>query len=309
MAARSVRADRRGGGQLNEQAPACDLHGHLTDPVLEFLRAQPLLKLKVAGELGGAQADNALQFDVYERLAYYNPAASWCCFIYTDVIGLLSAFLPQAGIDMLFARGVPLVCGGGGRLMGSLKPAGQGYLVSGTWSYGSGIHGSDWTMVMALDDEGGVVMCVLPTDQITQCGNWDVLGLQGTGSGDFTAIDVFVPHALTFRPGTPPLRGGAQALLGVAGLIGHTIPAVALGIGQRALDELVAFARVKQRGYMQRTTIGDRTAFQAFVGRADLRLRAARAMMIENGLRLAEIAAATGDTVQVEAEIRAAGPG
>jgi len=58
---------------------------------------------------------------------------------------------------------------------------------------------------------------------------------------------------------------------------------------------------------MVRETIGDRPAFQAFISTADLRLKAARQMMLENGLRLADATAASGYCPGVEAEVRAAG--
>jgi alkylation response protein AidB-like acyl-CoA dehydrogenase len=147
----------------------------------------------------------------------------------------------------------------------------------------------------------------VPTAAAKSLDNWNVLGLQGTGSADFTIDSAFVPEALAFQIGSKPLRGGPNLRLGVAGLIGHTVPAVALGVARRALDDLIGFAREKQRGYLVRQTIGDRQAFQAFLATADLRLKAARALMLENGLQLADVAVSGADTAPIEAEIRAAG--
>ncbi|MBA4094648.1 MAG: hypothetical protein C0489_11240 [Candidatus Accumulibacter sp.] len=293
---------------LEREAPIADTQRKLTPPLLDFLRDQDLLRLKLPRELGGAEADNALQFEVYEKLAYHNAAAAWCCFIYTDILALLSSVLPAAGVNRLFASGLPLICGGGGRVMGTFVPAPGGYRVSGRFAYGSGLHGSDWTTVMAVDPANAAppMMFAVPTAAARSLDNWNVLGLQGTGSADFVIEDAFVPDTLAFVLGAPPVRGGANFRLGVAGLIGHTVPAVALGVARRSLDDLVTLAREKQRGYVARQTIGSRAAFQAFIATADLRLKAARALMLENGLRLAEVAA-TGDTAEVEAEVRAAG--
>lgn len=82
------------------------------------------------------------------------------------------------------------------------------------------------------------------------------------------------------------------------GLIGHTVPAVAIGVAQRALDELVALARYKQRGYAVRATINDRPAFQAFVARAQHQLQADRQLMMENGRRVSAEAMAGRPTAQ-----------
>lgn len=102
-----------------ENAAGDDLR-RLSPAVIDMLRNSDLRLLKYPAELGGAKADNALQFEVFERLAYYNAAASWCLFIYTDLIGRMAAFLPQEGVDMLFADDLPLICGGGGMILGDL---------------------------------------------------------------------------------------------------------------------------------------------------------------------------------------------
>jgi len=294
---------------LEREAPLADQQGRLTPPVIEFLRDQDLLKLKLPAALGGAEGDNALQFEIYEKIAYYHAAAAWCCFIYTDIIALVSSMLPDAGLEVLFAKGLPLICGGGGRVLGTLAAANGGYRVEGRFAYGSGLSGSDWVAVMAADPATPTtpVMCVVPSDAARSLDNWNVLGLQGTGSADFVIEGAIVPDVLTFTIGSKPLRGGPNSRLGVTGLIGHTVPAVALGVARRSLDDLVTFAREKQRGYLVRQTIGGRQAFQAFLATADLKLKAARALMLDNGLQLAEVAASGADTAPMEAEIRAAG--
>ena len=295
---------------LEAAAAGEEAAGRLSAQTLAFLRSPDLLRLKLPAELGGAEGDNALQFEIYEAIAYSNAAASWCAFIYTDIIALLTSMLPQDGLDTLLADGLPLVCGGGGRLIGDARPVESGYRVSGRFAYGSGLPGSDWTAVMAMDKstEGApMLMCTVPTSAVDSLDNWDAFGMAATASGDFSVDDVFVPESMAIVLGAPPLRGGPQFTLGTPGLIGHTVPAVALGVARRVLDDLAAMAKGKQRGYTTRMTIGDRPAFQAFLGKADMRVRSARAMMIDNGLRLSEQAATGEGTLEIEAEVRAAG--
>ena len=299
----------RAGPMLDVEGPKCDAARRLSGPVLDFLREPDLLRLKLPQELGGAEADNALQFEIYERIAYHNAAASWCAIIYTDMIALATSTMTDAGIQALLDKGLPLICGGGGRLIGKVEPQAGGYRLNGKWTYGSGLEGSDWTAVMAMNpnDPTAAMMCLLPTAHVRSLDNWDAMGLNGTGSTEFVIEDVFVPADMAFAMGTLPVRGGPSFRLGVSGLIGHTVPAVAIAVARHALDDLVAVAREKQRGYMTRQTIGSRPAFQAFVGKADLQLKAARALMIENGLQLTALAEAGGNSLALEAEVRAAG--
>jgi len=55
----------------------------------------------------------------------------------------------------------------------------------------------------------------------------------------------------------------------------------ALGVGRRALDEILALAQPKRRGYAKQVALTDQGVFQRAVGEAELRLRAARALVME----------------------------
>jgi alkylation response protein AidB-like acyl-CoA dehydrogenase len=112
-------------------------------------------------------------------------------------------------------------------------------------------------------------------------GNWDVIGLVGTGSYDYVVPEQYVDSGFTFDLiGGRPQRGGPIYRLGVLGLalIGHA--GFALGIGRRALDEVTVIARSKQR-MGAATRIGDRERFQFELGRNDAALRSARAFVYD----------------------------
>jgi alkylation response protein AidB-like acyl-CoA dehydrogenase len=57
--------------------------------------------------------------------------------------------------------------------------------------------------------------------------------------------------------------------------------AFALGVGRRALDEILELAQSKRRGYAKQVALADRPVFQRAVAEADLRLRAARLLALE----------------------------
>ena len=134
------------------------------------------------------------------------------------------------------------------------------------------------------------------------------MGLRGSGSGDFGVRDVFLPADMTFGRAAKPARGGAMYRLGTFGYAGLCMPAVMIGAARRALDELAASAASKDRGYMHRTTLARRGAFQNFLGKADLELKAALALSIGMGEKLLRDAARLGESPPAnEAEARAVG--
>ncbi len=286
----------------------------LPDTTVSALRDAGLLRLKVPAVLGGDEADPDLQFEVFERVALTNASAGWCLFIYADSVGMVCARLPDAGLERLLDTGaVPVVCGGGGLRPGMLQPVPGGYRLTGRFRYGSGMDAAAWVLLQGFvtDADGAapkVRVCVVPRDAIEVEDTWHVLGMRATGSNDFAVNDVFVPEEMTYPPAIPPRRGGRMYRTGIVGYLGYPVPAVTLAIARRALDELTRLAPNLTRGYTRPQVLASRATFQSFLGAADQRLKAARALMMADGINLMNLAEqGVTDLRGVEAGTRAAG--
>jgi indole-3-acetate monooxygenase len=244
-----------------------------------------LFRLKLPTQLGGAEADPVTQIEVIEATARIDSSAGWGLFIGAGALSL-SAFLPERGIAKMFPGGrVPKASG----LLspGRARAVDGGYRVRGRWSWGSGIRHAEWVGVHALieNDAGAPVasrFAMLPAADVGVIDNWHVAGLKGTGSCDFTIDEVFVPEELTFDLlAMEPKRGGPLYRMGFPGLLVNELAGFVLGVGRRALDEIVAQATAKERGYGKKGRVADRAVFQHAIGESDLRLRAARALVLE----------------------------
>ncbi|MEO5900011.1 MAG: hypothetical protein ABIR68_07750 [Ilumatobacteraceae bacterium] len=288
----------------------------LPDSTVAAIRHAGLLRLKVPAELGGDEAEPDLQFDVFARVASINMAAAWCLFIWADSVGDACARLCDEGVARLLAGGdVPVMCGGGGLRPGSLRRVPGGYRLTGNFRYGSGIDAAEWALLLGVvasdagdDQRPEMRSCVVARADIELLDNWHVLGMRGTGSTDYVVHDAFVPEEMTYRTGTAPARGGRMYRTGLVGYLGYPVPAVALGQARRALDELTAAAATTTRGYGRPQVLATRATFQSFLGEADQRLKAARALMIANGAGLMEAVDRDPSGLRaLEAEVRAAG--
>jgi indole-3-acetate monooxygenase len=299
-------------GALEAEVDAAEAAGRLPASTLEILRSARLFWLKTPTELGGFEAEPALQVEAIERLAIAHPAAAWCMFIQADVAGLITTHLDDDALAIYLDGGeVPATAGGGGLRPGVLEAVDGGYRLTGRFRYGSGITGAKWVLLGGLltDAEGGVSVrqCVMRKDDLELLDNWNVLGMRGTGSMDFNANGAFVPANFTWPVEAPPLRGGRQYRTGLGGYIGYTIPAVTAGIARRALNAVIRDSATTLRGYSSAKPLADSAAFHSFIGQADLRLKAAIAMMIANGEALMRSVDAQGrPTDAQEAEVRAA---
>ncbi|CAN7712075.1 acyl-CoA dehydrogenase family protein [Mesorhizobium sp. LjRoot246] len=279
------------GPALEANATADEESGELTAATFALLKPLRMSHIFAAESLGGAQLRPTQGLELLEAITWYSGAAGWVSMVHCCIGAMSAAFLPDSAVDRLFAPGTDNRFSGQGAPLGMLKKVDGGYRLNGKWSYGSGFshatysHSAafvdDGTGKPAKDDKGNVIiMCAhAPISQHKQLGNWDVLGLGGTGSIDYAAEDVFIADDLVFPILTaPPLRQKEFFSLGVVGLaaIGHT--GWALGTGRRMLDEIAKFARSKSG---RAGLIGESEKFWHDYGRAEARYRAARAFVFE----------------------------
>jgi alkylation response protein AidB-like acyl-CoA dehydrogenase len=260
---------------------------HLTDAVVDAFKDAELYRLLLPEELGGFDMPLVEAMQVVETVSCADGASGWCLMVGNIEVGTAGAYLSDPGIAVVFAKGKDLLIAGQGIPNGIAEPTDGGYRIRGDWSYGSGIQHADFihTGCVLVDErqqpvvnELGlpeVVICHVPRDQIELKDNWDVLGLRGTGSYDYSIADQFVPEAMTHSFGiSAPLRGSYQFTLGLTGYTawGHT--SFALGVGRHALDALAELAQSKGNIF---GLLGDGASFQERYARAEATYRAARA--------------------------------
>jgi alkylation response protein AidB-like acyl-CoA dehydrogenase len=152
-------------------------------------------------------------------------------------------------------------------------------LVSGQWPFGSGAHHSDWLAGGALLDTGGtpeVRLVLLPRHEVELLeGSWEVAGLRGTGSVDFTVADALVPERRTVRLSSPsPWPAGAMWRIPMNALLLPVMAAVPLGIARAALAELTTLATAKTP-YRSTRTLAERETVQSGLARATAGVEAA----------------------------------
>ncbi len=273
---------------VSAHADEAEARGTLPPPIVDALVSTGLLKLKLPAALGGAEADPATQFDVIAALSAIDPSTGWCLMIGGTGIGLPGAFLADEAIAEIFAGGRVPTGAIVAMPIGEARPVSGGYRVTGRWPFVSGVPHAEWVTVGARVLRGGAEppaprLFVVPAKSVIIHDNWQVSGLKGTGSADVSLDDVFVPEAFTWdRLATPPRRGGALYRIGHPGFVANEHAAFALGVGRGALDAVMGLAKSKRRSFAASpSAIEQRPVFQRAIGLADLRLRAARSLVLE----------------------------
>jgi len=260
----------------------------LPHDAVALLRTLGLFWLKTPAELGGTPLPPVEFSDVIEELAYIDTSTAWAAMIGAGCNGLTGGWLPEEGARRIYGAA------GGDRpvVAGQLVPRGTGhsvrggYLVSGRWGFSSGIVHADWLIGAFKPDSGDggrptgfplMIVFLVPKDQAEVIDNWHVAGLQGTGSLDFSLDGVFVSAEMTYRMGTPAVRGGDLFRLGMPAFVSNEVPPLAIGLARRALDDMTELAMHTAR-FPGGPTVGERAVFHKELGRAETRIKAARAV-------------------------------
>ena len=159
-------------------------------------------------------------------------------------------------------------------------PHDGGFLLSGSWSFASGIkHGTHIHTLGIIEGTGEPRIFVLPVEKVTLIDNWNVMGLRATGSIDYTIDSVYVPDSYThFAVTDVPKRGGSLYTVGIVGFAAMCHSGWACGIGRRLLDELAA--NVRTRGGRTGTQATSESFLEQYA-KAEGTYRAARALVYE----------------------------
>ncbi len=257
------------------------------------LRAAGFYRLVIPHALGGLQADPLTYLRVVELLAKGAGSVGWN--LANNSIGqLVTLGLPDEGVDEVHGQGPATIAGTAVQGGGQAAPVAGGYRVSGRWSFGSGCHESSWMLGSFQGLDGGEPRRspegrplfwrgVFPRAEAEIVpGSWDVAGLRGTGSFDWTVDDVFLPERRTMPHAGIPLDNqwerwpGVTYALPTQCWVGPHHSAVITGIARAGIDALIDLAGGKTpRG--RTGLLCDNPQVQDAVGRADAILNAGRA--------------------------------
>jgi alkylation response protein AidB-like acyl-CoA dehydrogenase len=262
-----------------------------------------LMNMCLPRVLGGREAEPAEMIGALEALATGDGASAWCAMI-GSTSSLVGAFLPAADAAAIYAGG-RAITGGVFAPRGRAERRGEQLLVSGRWSFVSGIGHCAWVMGGCIVHDGGepellpggapdVRLVLMPIESVEVIDTWSVAGLRGTGSHDMAVSELKVPaeRAVSLLSDAP-LHPGALYSFPLFGLLAAGIAAVALGIARGAIEDLVELAGGKTPAASTRP-LAARPVVQAEVAQAEAALRAARALLLEESAAAWEEALAGG---------------
>lgn len=278
----------------------------LTRRVVAALRDGPLLSMCLPRELGGAESTMQTQLSVFEAAARIDGSFGWCVMIAALQNAMAGSALPDVGARAVFGgSGAPIIAG----LItpsGVATPVEDGYVIRGRWAFGSGIRHADWVVATCVIEgrvhESGfplAITALLPIAEVVVEDTWAVAGLRATGSEHYRVEGKHVPHARAFPFAMARAqRGGPWFDLPLIAMLNAGHAGVALGIAERALDELLRCAPARMRLW-SRTIQSEHPGFRMSLGAMRAKLSAAR-MYALDGLQRTERAVHEGRALDTD---------
>jgi alkylation response protein AidB-like acyl-CoA dehydrogenase len=271
---------------LKAWAPADEANGTLTPETVAALEKAGMFRLKLPAVLGGDEADPVTQILVLEVLSNANASAGWCAMVGATSAALPGAFLRDEAIAEMFPSGRIPRCAVAAMPMGRAEIVDGGYRLTGRWPFGSGVRHSEWITAGAIvtrDNAPVHLMMSFPTKLAHIHDNWQVAGLKGTGSCDFSTDSLFVPAAFAWALLTDqPKRGGSLYRISNPGFVANEHAGFALGLARRALEAFLEKEVARARSYTPgAASMSARQSIQRALGACEIKLRAARDVALD----------------------------
>lgn len=289
-----IEAARQVATVAGEYADASEHQRSLAQPVSDALVESGLARLLAPTALGGLADHPSLIVEVVATIAAADPSAGWCA-----AIGIgtnhVAGYLPESGARDVFTDLDRPGCGVFAPNGRGMRTSG-GFRVSGRWPFASGCRHAavQASGMVVLDKQGGIErgpdggplqrLAFIPVSALVIDETWDTAGLLGTGSHDTGAVDIFIEEEHTMHFGDR--SWSADALFGqhVFGILASCLASVPLGVGRAALDLVAQQAQADSAGPARpgpRLRFADDPYSQRDLGRAEVRLRAARSLLVD----------------------------
>jgi len=258
-----------------------DRLSHVPRDVIAKLKLAGIYRAGTPKRFGGEALAPAQFLRMIERIAVADGSAAWVASFGSANVYL--AALPLETQAELYADGPDQVFAGGLFPLQPATPVEGGWQVNGTWKFASGCLGADWLGVGIGSGAPGSSKprtAVFKAGQIEIVENWNVVGMQGTGSHDLRVVDTFVPEAWTF------VRGGESTIdeplyrYPTLAYASQVLAVVNLGLARAALEV------VNQMSGGRKTTTGapqlaDRAYFRIALSKAEAQLRSTQAFFYD----------------------------
>jgi 3-hydroxy-9,10-secoandrosta-1,3,5(10)-triene-9,17-dione monooxygenase len=194
---------------LRERAPEAETLRRTPDATVADFKTAHFARTLRPGRYGGYDQDYRTFAHVVRELAKGDASAGWCAATWMSQAMTLARY-PAAGQDEICEHDPDVFIGSTGSPGGKAEPVEGGWMVSGRWPFGSGVHGAGYMSAGIVMPDGSIRGAMLPVKDLELLDTWHVVGLRGTGSTDIVAKDLFIPSHRSVEGATWVWRAASE---------------------------------------------------------------------------------------------------
>ncbi|PKB71006.1 MAG: hypothetical protein BZY87_07915 [SAR202 cluster bacterium Io17-Chloro-G6] len=258
------------GPKFASTAAEHDSDGTFVAENYQAMREHKLFSAAIPVEFGGAGATHAEICQILHELGKYDGATALSFSMHSHLLATLNfrvrnnmAPSSEPALRRIAAEELVLVSTGGSDWLdgsGQLTKVDDGYRMTGRKIFGSGSPAGDLLLTTGIyqDPENGPTVLHFAVNMhdegVTVLGDWDTMGMRGTGSNSVQINDVFVPEAgiSLSRP-----KGVWHRFFDVISPLALSmIMSVYLGIAESARDIALEQAKKKRDDTMVQDQVG-----------------------------------------------------
>ena len=297
---------------LVAHARECDDARKLTAESMAAVVDAGMFRIPQPSRVGGYELSLRTLADAVTSLSEACPSSGWVLMVMGAHHWCMGSF-PEAAQDEIFGDGRDGLVAGTLSSQGTASVVDGGFRVEGRWQFCSGVDHAHWVLLGCADSttHRPSVHVVVPRAELEIDDTWHVMGLQGTGSKDVVARNIFVPAhraidtRILFRGASPHAANHATNLyrLSAEAMLSVSVSTAVLGSAKFALRQFIE--RTKERRVV---LTGARKAEH---GPTQMRLAEAAAEIQSADLLIHDILAefdrltASGETFDNEHRVRA----
>ncbi|CAA0124642.1 Flavin-dependent monooxygenase, oxygenase subunit HsaA [BD1-7 clade bacterium] len=176
--------------------------GRLPDATIDAMQEAGFFRIMQPKRFGGYELDPQDFFDVQQTLAEGCMSTAWVLGVVAIHNWQLGMFADQAQQDV-WGNDDSVLISSSYMPVGKVEIVDGGYMLSGHWGFSSGSKHCQWAFLGAMIPSEGAPdyrTFLVPLGDYEIVDNWDVSGLEGTGSNDIVIREpVFVPEHRTHK--------------------------------------------------------------------------------------------------------------
>jgi indole-3-acetate monooxygenase len=265
--------------------------------LFERISATGLFRMMIASKFGGADYTLPDVIPIIEEFGRVDGSTAWSMMLGTEIHVAWTRF-PDALLEEIYAApNVPMT-------RGALTPKGKvtktqgGYVLDGQWPLASGSYPTDWFLVAGLVVDGSgqpihspdnivdLLLLAVPAADVEILDTWHAMGMRSTESHDIRFRNYFVPETRTAFHSAIRADTSLVGRLPLYAAFSTFHLAVLLGIARGMIDDLAINAKTKRPVLSPQIVQSQSPLFRTRFAALEIRLSAARALVVSEATKL-----------------------